>query len=194
MSGMTLAERYPGVPVFRFGSAELEKFHGDKWTDYVAPVWRTSVNYYSSYRYTEPGRIRVANSYEQYIVDHGGFFTLNTFIAGQCAVRMEEIPGPWGAAATPSSDPYNIRYVYDANGNTVAHVRSGFSRWNPSPFDQDTALANAALIAAAPELLSELERLVEHTLHYATMPHAHSDAARDAANARAIIAEARGEK
>lgn len=38
------------------------------------------------------------------------------------------------------------------------------------------------------ELLTMMDVLVGHVLHYASMPHAHSDAAKDAANARALIA------
>ena len=53
--------------------------------------------------------------------------------------------------------------------------------------------ANARLIAAAPELLEALSKLVLHVGHYSSMPHAHPDAARDMANARAAIAKATGE-
>ena len=53
-----------------------------------------------------------------------------------------------------------------------------------------TCQANARLIAAAPELLGCLETLLGHAMHYASMPHAHSEAHRDVANTRAAIAKA----
>lgn len=37
------------------------------------------------------------------------------------------------------------------------------------------------------EAVEVLAVLLDHTLHYATMPHAHSDAHRDAAKARAVL-------
>jgi len=42
---------------------------------------------------------------------------------------------------------------------------------------------------AAPDLLAMLEKLTRHTLHYASMPCAHSEAHKDAADARALIAK-----
>lgn len=39
-----------------------------------------------------------------------------------------------------------------------------------------------------PQLLRALQCLIPHVLHYAAMPHAHSDASKDAANARAVAA------
>lgn len=70
-------------------------------------------------------------------------------------------PGPWGAGAALSSDAYHIRYISDAEGNQVAEVSSGFSHVHPDIFDQDTALANADLIEAAPELLAALEGILQ---------------------------------
>ncbi|MFP3637585.1 hypothetical protein [Paraburkholderia sp. SIMBA_054] len=57
-------------------------------------------------------------------------------------------------------------------------------------------VANAAVSGAAPvsaavlDLLKALQTLIPHVLHYAAMPAAHPDAHKDAANARAVIAEA----
>ena len=58
---------------------------------------------------------------------------------------------------------------------------------------QEEALANAALIVSSPDLLKHLQTLLGHVLHYASMPHAHSDANRDVANAIAVIAKAMGQ-
>lgn len=38
------------------------------------------------------------------------------------------------------------------------------------------------------EMAEALRRLTDHTLHYASMPHAHSDAHKDAAQSRALLA------
>ena len=52
---------------------------------------------------------------------------------------------------------------------------------------------NARLIAAAPDLLKSLETLVCHVMHYQSMPHACSDAAKDIAVALAVLRKANGE-
>lgn len=98
-------------------------------------------------------------------------------------------PGPFGASAALSSDPYNIRYITDAEGNMLAAVRSGFSHCNPDPFGQDTALANAALFKAAPKMLTALEDMLNPIYQSA----GRVDTARQEA-ARRAIAEAKGEK
>lgn len=46
------------------------------------------------------------------------------------------------------------------------------------------------LTEAAPDMLAMLEKLVLHVMHYASMPHAHSEAYKDVADARAIIKQA----
>lgn len=42
--------------------------------------------------------------------------------------------------------------------------------------------------------LAALQTLIPHVLHYATLPHAHSGAYRDAADALALVAKATGEQ
>lgn len=89
-----LAIRYPGVPVFRFGSQELEDFHKDKWEEIPLQSY-----YHPLLGYRIPGQgpnsrldyVKVARATTQYIVDHGGFLTLQTMIGGQCAPRSEDI-------------------------------------------------------------------------------------------------------
>jgi hypothetical protein len=61
---------------------------------------------------------------------------------------------------------------------------------NPYTVAEQTAQANARLIAAAPDLFAALEDLIPHVLHYVPMPHAHADAAKHVAAARAAIARA----
>lgn len=52
-----------------------------------------------------------------------------------------------------------------------------------------TDQANVAEQGAASKLYLALEKLVPHVLHYASMPHAHPDAHRDAADARRVLAD-----
>lgn len=49
-----------------------------------------------------------------------------------------------------------------------------------------------AMSAAAPDMLAALEKLAGHCGHYASMPHAHSDAWKDVAEAHAAIKKAKG--
>jgi len=51
-------------------------------------------------------------------------------------------------------------------------------------------LQYAWLTLAAPDLLASLQKLVGHVAHYAPMPHAHSDAHKDVAEAYAAIRKA----
>lgn len=62
-------------------------------------------------------------------------------------------PGPWGASNAMSSDFRYIRNISDAEGRYIAEVRYLNI---PDECTQDEELANARLIAAAPELLAAL--------------------------------------
>jgi hypothetical protein len=98
-------------------------------------------------------------------------------------------PGPWKAkvwqypTATPPRNELNI----ESGTHLLATLQWADGQDNPYTIQDDEARANAALIAAAPDMLAILEKLTLHTLHYATMQHAHSSAHKDAADARAII-------
>jgi len=49
------------------------------------------------------------------------------------------------------------------------------------------------MIQLTPVLQNLIHKLIDHTSHYASFPAAHSDAYKDAANARAELAKAIGE-
>jgi hypothetical protein len=72
--------------------------------------------------------------------------------------------------------------IVPAEGFTICVVRAR------EGFEQD--IPNAKLMAAAPEMLEALELLLNHVLHYASMPKSHSEAGRDAAKAMAAIRKA----
>lgn len=89
-----LAIRYPGVPVLRFGSQELTDFHADKWHDYPLQRYYHTLHHPNIPGYGRDTRndvVRVSKVNAQYIVDHGGFLTLNTLTYGRCAPRMDDI-------------------------------------------------------------------------------------------------------
>ena len=65
----------------------------------------------------------------------------------------QHTPGPWTQSTALSSDWPFIRYIDDANGDCVAHVRSGMKANDPPVFSQAEALANARLIIEAPSML-----------------------------------------
>jgi hypothetical protein len=88
-----------GVPVFRFGSPELDALHeaafepavrvatrGEGWR-MVGGAWhaaRTYAVYGREYGWSRDGF--------QYVVDHGGFYTLNTLRRGQRVPQMVDLP------------------------------------------------------------------------------------------------------
>ena len=76
---------------------------------------------------------------------------------------IKHTPGPWGAENALSSDYYNIRYVTGPNCEQVATIHQREELCNVDknpPMSQDEALANARLIAAAPELLEALKGIL----------------------------------
>jgi hypothetical protein len=98
-------------------------------------------------------------------------------------------PGPWQTGAGACHTVF-AAYKVDGHQRQIAHCATQSGRVD---YDSRESFANARLIAAAPELLEALRAMVDHVLHYAATPYAHSDAARDAANARAAIAKATGQ-
>jgi hypothetical protein len=64
-------------------------------------------------------------------------------------------PAPFGATAAASSDFGVIRYIYDNNAVAVAAV------FADKDTPQKTALANAALFVAAPDLLTAATELMD---------------------------------
>lgn len=99
-------------------------------------------------------------------------------------------PGPWLQYAALSSDFHNIRYIMGGGGEHVASVASGFSNFRPNDFDQSTALANARLIAAAPDLLAELKSV--STIWANADPRDNSPFGETARRVNAAIAKAEG--
>lgn len=87
-------------------------------------------------------------------------------------------PGPW--VCTPTSH-HAHDYRLEIPGGQMPFTRG-----------EGVEYANAKLISAAPDLLDALEVLAGHVAHYAAMPHAHSEAYKDLANAHAAIRKATG--
>lgn len=67
-------------------------------------------------------------------------------------MTTKHTPGPWAAESAMSRDVSHIRYI-TADGKIIASVRHRVEH------TQDEALANAALFAAAPDLLAALQAL-----------------------------------
>ena len=66
-------------------------------------------------------------------------------------LKPTHTPGPWRTVCPPSSDIHKIRYIFDPTDFRVAEVCQ--------LENQGDALANARLIAAAPELLLLAKRI-----------------------------------
>lgn len=91
-------------------------------------------------------------------------------------MKTEHTPGPWG---------YQLGAVVDSEGYLVADIRS---RWDDGMEGEDYHFANAALIAAAPDLLEAAQSALDCIMKH--IP-ATEFAPRDCL--RAAIAKARGE-
>lgn len=81
-------------------------------------------------------------------------------------MEAKHTPGPWGCESAMSSDLDSIRYITNPDGKSIARVRIRNFQ------SQDEALANARLIAAAPDLLAALQGIMagiagcERDAHY----------------------------
>jgi hypothetical protein len=71
-------------------------------------------------------------------------------------MKTQHTPGPWDLVCTPSSSFNDIRYLSGPDCEKIAtvHCKAG-------EMGQKEALANAALIAAAPETAAERDHLKE---------------------------------
>jgi hypothetical protein len=65
-------------------------------------------------------------------------------------------PGPWEAVKPLWPDPYRVRHIVDADRHLIARV--DFANAHQS---ENEAIANARLIAAAPDLLAALKDILE---------------------------------
>jgi len=73
---------------------------------------------------------------------------------------MKHTPGPWHVQAI--TDGRNIR---DSSNRGVARAGEYYGRSSDLNIKKDEAEANKHLIAAAPELLEALERIVNDSMH-----------------------------
>jgi hypothetical protein len=92
--------------------------------------------------------------------------------------RPNITPGPW---ANTSAIPFRVTCPI-GNGVADCNVSTGKSEAEKA--------ANAIACAAVPDLLAALEKLIPHVLHYQSMQHADSRAAKDVADARATLLKA----
>jgi len=90
--------------------------------------------------------------------------------------------GPWGCTYT-SNYAHDYRLTQPNGAPLPLHVEAN---------DHSVQRANARLIASSPDLLDALQKLIPHVMHYASIPSSHSDAHKDVAAARAVIAKATG--
>ena len=103
-------------------------------------------------------------------------------------IQTQHTPGPWTTSATPSSDLYNIRNISGANAEHIGVVACPVA---PREMPQSECLANAALIAAAPDLLQCARMLAMAAAEGEIKPDEQSELL---AMARAAIAKATGAK
>ena len=76
--------------------------------------------------------------------------------------QPKHTPGPWHSGGIPNRAPV----IYTAAGNPVAVLSTGYGREN----DQRAAVTNAALIAAAPELLAACRALAATARTFRNVP------------------------
>ena len=98
---------------------------------------------------------------------------------------MKHTPGDWHISSENDGDGYNIRAGKDYIGHTVGYYPRPGS--NERTLSTDEALANATLMAAAPELLAALKTCADWLSRSMNV-----DDLEMAADARAAIARAEG--
>jgi len=84
---------------------------------------------------------------------------------------MKCTQGPYTLSCALSSDPYHIRYLDGANGESVAQIRSGFKHIGDNDFGQEEALANAHLLGASWDMykaLVDARQALQNAIHSAT--------------------------
>ena len=99
--------------------------------------------------------------------------------------KRAHTPGPWSVDRLGK-----VRCQVDGGRGFIADPGDG-RYYNSIPRDAEISLANARLIAAAPDLLTALEGLVAYADHYTTTDH--GDCTCPHCVARAAIAKAKGE-
>jgi hypothetical protein len=100
--------------------------------------------------------------------------------------KLKHTPGPWFAQSRAMSDGALV--IKDSEFNELCVIRESADRIYGS--QNDTDMANSALIKAAPDLLAALQACANALSRYA-----HTDDSADCAaeSARDAIAKARGE-
>lgn len=118
-------------------------------------------------------------------------------------MNTQHTPGPWHVGMR-SGHNGNIVYAYDAYDGDHAYdataICSMYDMWVNRRVDEqkdNAGLANARLIAAAPDLLAALQALVDQPVTYHTHRieiecKSHSDAMERVKQARKVIAQALG--
>ena len=102
--------------------------------------------------------------------------------------RPSHTPGPWSLSA--SFDSVERRVQHGDNPPLVWGIASGINSAHPDYMPREEQIANARLIAAAPELLEALDACLPDLEHYVAT-HGPGPEKR-LALARAAIAKARG--
>jgi hypothetical protein len=105
-------------------------------------------------------------------------------------MKEKHTPGPWGQENAMSSDHEAIRYITGPDCEDVATVHQKKLYGTNEYMSQETALANARLIAAAPELLEAAIMLLERLEVYHNCGRIHEDMVID--DARRAIAKVTG--